>query len=389
MISVKCPSQQVPANANASPNCDPDCQEDAPSFIKRFLKGLASLLPAPAYRRLRTVYRGVWAEIDLLLITIRDWRAFRCGSGVFSGNRLEVMEASIIKSYHRIEKGLALSNPRPGFGADAIVSLLEEIRYYIVKAGPNRVTRAATNALHEYAMFNSARGNALPKLERTVTDLIAEHENSGVKISAGGTRQVRRDDIYRAARHDMQDFFSTRYSVRCFDPQPVDMPTITAAVLMAQKTPSVCNREAGRVIVIEDKHLQAKLLAYQNGNRGFGDQANKLLVVGSSLDCFLTVEERHQAWIDGGMFAMSLVYALHSLGLGSCCLNWSVKPSVDRAFKKLAGIPENMAIMMLLAVGHLPEVFPVAQSPRRPLSQILGRACSIDGEHSCLSWAEA
>lgn len=94
-------------------------------------------------------------------------------------------------------------------------------------------------------------------------------------------------------------------------------------------------------------------------------------MITARLDCFLTVEERYQHWIDGGLFAMSLIYALHSLGLGSCCLNWSVAPATDRAFKEAAGIADDQSIIMLLAVGHLPERLRVARSERRPLDEVL------------------
>ena len=48
-----------------------------------------------------------------------------------------------------------------------------------------------------------------------------------------------------------------------------------------------------------------------------------LLIIAMDLKAFVPAHERYQHWIDGGMFSMSIIYALHSLGLSSCCLNWS------------------------------------------------------------------
>ncbi|MBT9494513.1 MAG: nitroreductase family protein [Paucibacter sp.] len=170
----------------------------------------------------------------------------------------------------------------------------------------------------------------------------------------------------------MSQFFAQRYSVRQFDPAAVvEEQLIEQAVRMAQKTPSVCNRESGTVFAVRDKARMNKLLALQNGNRGFGDQAGLLMIITSRQDTFLSPGERYQAWIDGGLFAMSLIYALHSLGLGSCCLNWSVEPEADLALKAASGIPADHAVIMMLAVGHLPEQFRVASSPRRPLTDVL------------------
>jgi nitroreductase len=68
---------------------------------------------------------------------------------------------------------------------------------------------------------------------------------------------------------------------------------------------------------------------------------------------------------------MSLVHALHSLGLGTCCLNQCHGSKQDRAIRKLAQVPENEVLLTMLAVGHLPEELDVACSPRKPLADVL------------------
>ena len=115
------------------------------------------------------------------------------------------------------------------------------------------------------------------------------------------------------------------------------------------------------------------MLSYQNGNRGFGDKASHVLIVTSDLHHFTSAGERNQCWIDGGMFAMSLVYALHSLGLGTCCLNWSVECDQDRALKNNTLISESEAVIMMIAVGVIPEKLNVAVSPRKPLAEVIVR----------------
>jgi nitroreductase len=68
--------------------------------------------------------------------------------------------------------------------------------------------------------------------------------------------------------------------------------------------------------------------------------------------------------------AMSFVYALQSLGVGSCFLNWSVTADLDMAFKKASGIPASHVIVSLLAIGNIPSELKVAESPRLSLDQI-------------------
>jgi nitroreductase len=71
------------------------------------------------------------------------------------------------------------------------------------------------------------------------------------------------------------------------------------------------------------------------------------------------------------MFAMSLIYALHAQGLGTCCLNWSVEPDKDRSLKDDLALPESYAIGMMIAVGALPDEILVAESRRMSLEQIM------------------
>jgi hypothetical protein len=68
---------------------------------------------------------------------------------------------------------------------------------------------------------------------------------------------------------------------------------------------------------------------------------------------------------------MSLVWALHSRGIGSCYLNWSAELEQDLKLRQVADIPDSENIITLLAVGNLPDRFLVAGSPRRDLSDVL------------------
>ena len=70
---------------------------------------------------------------------------------------------------------------------------------------------------------------------------------------------------------------------------------------------------------------------------------------------------------------MSVLYALHSLGLGACPLNWNVTAGRDRAMRQRAGIPDNELVVMMMAVGHLPDQFYVPASQRQPADTILIR----------------
>lgn len=337
--------------------------------LKSLARTVAALLPDAAQERLRRRYRQ-WRDTRKCRAAHRyDMRTYLRHSGLVASSGREALEACIIRSYHRIEKGLALREPRPGFGPDAVVLLQRDLARYLSLYGPDRTTEAALNTLIEYVSFNRSRGVLLPDLE-SVLRRLGERRPDHLH-QEGGTREITRQQVLDAARIDAEAFFRSRHSIRQFSDQPVEMALIERAVALARYAPSVCNRQAGRVYVVADKARQRALLDLQNGNRGFGDQADKILIVTSSLPCFLTVGERYQPWIDGGLFAMALLFALHAQGLGTCCLNWSVEPDEDMRFRAVAGLPDNQRIMFLVAVGHLPASLRVAQSPRRPVEEVL------------------
>ena len=152
--------------------------------------------------------------------------------------------------------------------------------------------------------------------------------------------------------------------------EPVEIKIIEEAIRLAQNTPSVCNRQAVRVHAFEQGDLANEILACQKGNSGFGYKANKILIITSDLQCFLSVGERNQPWIDGGLFAMTLIWALHNKGLATCCLNWSATHKQDQKLRATIELPDNEVVIMLLAVGKIPEKVKVPESQRRPIDEI-------------------
>jgi nitroreductase len=156
----------------------------------------------------------------------------------------------------------------------------------------------------------------------------------------------------------------SRYSIRNFSKEPVPEELIRDVVRIAQKSPSVCNRQSWHVYVIKDPALKEKALALQNGNRGFGHTADFVAVITSDLQTFASAGGRNQCFIDGGLFAMSLMYALHSKGVGTCPLNWMVEPSQDRKLRAVVPIRPSENVIMMMVGGFLPERLIVPKSAR-------------------------
>jgi nitroreductase len=273
---------------------------------------------------------------------------------------------------HSLEKGLALPSPRPGFAKDKVEMLLGALERYLDEHGCHQELASIVGALDAYFAFNESTQHDVSDLKACYLPVRSRIESSMDHPAwAGGTVELEQAEVWREARMDLEPFFSSRHSVRQFGPEPIDRKDIEWAVRMAQRSPSVCNRQSGRVHVLENDDLGRRVLECQTGNRGFGHQASKVLIVTVDLRRFLSIGERNQCWVDGGLFAMTLIWALHSRGIGSCCLNWSADMEQDQRLRQVADIEDWENVITLIAVGSLPERFPVASSPRRDLESIL------------------
>jgi nitroreductase len=320
------------------------------------------------------IYRYCRDIASLFVASLYDFkRVLKFSSAVYLGDNEEKLHALLIMGYHSIEKGLSLPHPRPGFGRHHVHALLLRLERYVRYFGVEDQCIVAINVLKSYCKFNESNNI----VDQTLTDEIARIERLCVEGSrcpvscSGGVRTVRAEDFYKASKIDLSEFFGARSSVRQFSEKIVPVSEIEKAIRMAQKTPSSCNRQSARVRLLNKNSDVQDALKIQNGAQGFAGAVTTVLVVTSDLSCFQSAGERYQCWIDGGMFAMSIIYALHSLGLVSCCLNWSKKKDVDVRFKRRFSIPHSESIIVLVAVGYPPDEFKIAESSRKKLERVL------------------
>lgn len=269
------------------------------------------------------------------------------------------------KIYHSLEKSMSFKNRRSGAGWGDAFALLELLKVANEQGDLGYHDRAACKLLASFIELDGNRGT--PQADR-VKDVLSSLDFTS--LDDHGTRQYSLADFRRGLLESPEDFFLTRYSLREFKQDLVDEDIIKRAVSLAMKTPSVCNRQAWHVYHATDPEAKSAALKYQAGNRGFGDRIPNLIIITTDLKAFMPGQEHYQHWIDGGLFSMSLIYALHSLGVASCCLNWSQSPENDKLLRSVVSIKENHTIVMMLAVGWPDENNNVCVSARRPLDEI-------------------
>ncbi|WBA79649.1 nitroreductase family protein [Endozoicomonas sp. GU-1] len=334
----------------------------------RFKKYLQATLPDSMINLLRFVKEALIFPLNVLYDSFRY--AVYSSSFVGESNK-ERKLAMLLKHAHIIEKGLSLPQTRPGYGEKIVEKVLLQIESYISAYGMDEIVLFAFKALKKYQLFNLENGISLEKVDGKIKKLEKVLNSSLVGSAEGGVKYIQRDEIIQGAGIDFKLFLDTRYSIRDFGEDSVSIDIIKSAADMSRKTPSVCNRQTSRIFIYSLDEDKKKLLTLQGGNRGFGHLASHIAVVTSDLHSFVGVSERNQSYIDGGLMAMTFVYALHSKCVGTCFLNWSVTAGKDMELKRQFNIPKSHVVISMIAIGSLPKDLEVAYSPRISLEKVL------------------
>jgi len=307
--------------------------------------------------------------IGEILNKIYDFKIHFKYSFKLSNNRDKEKLASYLqKQFHVIEKGMALPEPRPGFGQKKILDIVANAKIYIKLYGEDELIKSLKATLKEYIDFNKGNNEDLSNAYyQTIIEFTQSYEGTEHE---GGTKTVHKKDILQAIDIDFEQFVKTRNSVRDFSSEPVNTNDVVEAVSLAKYAPSVCNRQGWHVHLYTNKNKIKKLLSLQNGNRGFTDSVNQLIIITGDTYAF-TKYESNQIFTDGGLFAMNLILALHSKGIGSIALNTDIPYVIEKKMKNEGGIPEYQRLIMYLGIGNLKDTYKVAVSKRKPTEKIL------------------
>jgi nitroreductase len=221
--------------------------------------------------------------------------------------------------------------------------------------------------LHAYLGFHYKNNYSLP------IDFINEIQTflKGVEYkNTGGLKILNKGDWSEYSLDGFKKFLACRHSVRDFNRIPIDDEVIKGVIAASLNTPSVCNRQGWLVHYYSEKECIKKLLAFQNGNAGFAECIDKLLIVSGNSKAF-TLYEHNQLFIDGGLFSMNILLAIHAAGLGACPLNTCMPFNKESELKISAKIPKHEKLIMMIAVGNLKETFAVAKSEKYSIEDVL------------------
>jgi nitroreductase len=183
--------------------------------------------------------------------------------------------------------------------------------------------------------------------------------------SCSSTIQTNKKDYFHFSESDYFNFSNSRHSVRSYSGEIIPKEKLEAVITLANNAPSVCNRQSASVYVIENKQQIDKLVEIQGGLKGFSENLNQLIILTTNRNYFSSIGERYQFYIDGGIYLMNLLYALHYYQIVACPAHWAMTVEDDECLRQIVGIPESHKVICFVGIGMPNQNFPITLSLKR------------------------
>ncbi len=319
-------------------------------------------------KKLHSIKRVFGIKKQFLIEAIGFYQSLsRHNASIHTDDSISKMQYTLLRENHVIEKGLSMRNPRKGFGQQKVLALLGRLKKYIklYAEKDNAFLEYPLSTIASYIEYTKRQGIEIPVIEKEYTALLASTKQKEIKAHYG-IKEIQKDFLLRECKKDFASLLYNRHSIRYFSKAEISTKLLNEALTLAQQTPSACNRQGWLTHIFLGKE-SIRLIQWQGGANGFEYEISCSILVTANLNAFLHYEV-HQAYVDGGLYAMNLINALSSLGLGTIPLSCGFRIQKTVTLYKEFAIPENEVPILIIGVGHLPDTFKVAVSTRKKIA---------------------
>lgn len=261
----------------------------------------------------------------------------------------DTLKSRILKISHAIERRLVLPDePNIDF---QILSLNIFLREYINRGlKKNEIFLNAVTAYVEYTWHLNAIWQHPANISETVQQDLKTEKTS-----------------YTC---DLCSAIMERRSVRVWKHKTINLEEIKSFINIAKWAPSSCNRQAWKLMFIQEEEKKKELTKYFP--KTFYIKADLILLVLIDKQSYPD-KETHFSYLDSGAFIQNLLLLLHQQGYGSCWVGfkqWGINNIPRRmiakkdSFYRFFTIPENFIPVSLIAVGY-PDMHPKKTSRKK------------------------
>ena len=277
---------------------------------------------------------------------------------------------NILLATHSLEKGMSNTKLRY-FGVNKtkeIINMLSKYEKYDNYKEDFPFINGI-NILRKYKEIYE-ENNWINREEYKKVNEFLNNYNDIVSINVGSFTLEKKSFIKDATNIDYNKFLSSRHSVRNYCTKKIDDNDIKKAVDMAIKSPTACNRQMVKIYYVENSEKREKIIHLGQGFSGFDLDSVNIFLITFDVNANYFIGERNQGWFNSGLVAMNFVNALHSLGIGSCFIQFGNTTKEEENIKNILNIPNNERIAVILSAGYYENSSKIPFSPRKNISDI-------------------
>ena len=166
-------------------------------------------------------------------------------------------------------------------------------------------------------------------------------------------------------------FVKSRHSTRNYKNETIKLEDIKKAVEMAKYSASACNRQYIKLHFYPSGKMRDNVIKYAVGKGGLYLDGVNTFIITFDVNGLKGAGERNQGYFNAGLYSTNLVNAFHSLGIGTCFIQFSNSVNEEEELKKMNEIPEYERIAVILFAGYYDEKSIFAVSPRKNVNELL------------------
>ena len=155
----------------------------------------------------------------------------------------------------------------------------------------------------------------------------------------------------------MLELITSRQSDRKYSNKPIDKEQLDRIAEAGRMSPSACNAQPWKFIVVDDPVLIKKLAVAASakilGMNSFVSQAMAIIVIVREKANFSskiggTIKSKDYSLIDIGIASENICLQAMAEGLGSCMIGWFDEDGV----RKILGIPQSKRVLLMITLGY-------------------------------------
>lgn len=173
----------------------------------------------------------------------------------------------------------------------------------------------------------------------------------------------------------IKELINQRQSVRKYTDKPVERQKIDQLIEAVHLSPSACNSQPWRLIIVDEPELKNKVaaatfsatVAFNKFTREAPviavlviEKATLIAQIGGS------IKNQEYPMYDIGIAAAHFCLQATELGLGTCMIGWFDETKI----KQLLKIPPKRKVGLLITLGYPPEGYKLRKKIRKPIEGI-------------------